>query len=138
MTNWAYVCEQIAAQPAENRLSYVHMVEPRFDENLSEEAKLESLGAGKTVVKNSAGYSLAPFSKILKGAGIKFIAAGAFKRENAVAPVDSGELDAVVFGRWFISNPDLPKRLAENPYDRNTFYGADPPSKGYVDYPFAA
>jgi 2,4-dienoyl-CoA reductase-like NADH-dependent reductase (Old Yellow Enzyme family) len=31
-THWAYVCEQLAALPKENRLSYVHMVEPRFDE----------------------------------------------------------------------------------------------------------
>lgn len=31
-SHWAYVCEQIAAMPKENRVSYVHMVEPRFDE----------------------------------------------------------------------------------------------------------
>lgn len=30
--HWAYVCEKIATMPKENRLSYVHMVEPRFDE----------------------------------------------------------------------------------------------------------
>src|SRR5450432_555647 len=39
-THWAYLCEKIAAMPKENRLSYVHMVEARFDEVLSEEAKL--------------------------------------------------------------------------------------------------
>lgn len=117
------------------------MVEPRFDEVLSEEAKLDSLGSGKAATK-AASYSLIPFSKILKKAGIKFIAAGSYKRDNAVAPIESEDVDAVAFGRWFIANPDLPRKLAEGleltQYDRNTFYGADPPSKGYVDYPFAS
>jgi 2,4-dienoyl-CoA reductase-like NADH-dependent reductase (Old Yellow Enzyme family) len=43
-------------------------------------------------------------------------------------------------GRHFIANPDLAERLQNgwplNAYDRNTFYGADPPEKGYNDYPF--
>jgi N-ethylmaleimide reductase len=43
----------------------------------------------------------------------------------------------VVFGRYFIANPDLPKRielgLPLNPYDRTTFYGGD--HRGYTDYP---
>lgn len=42
-------------------------------------------------------------------------------------------------GRYFISNPDLPKRIAVDApwtkYDRNTFYSPDP-VKGYTDYPF--
>ncbi|KAI9732075.1 MAG: hypothetical protein M1818_007670 [Claussenomyces sp. TS43310] len=147
MTHWAYVCEQIAAQAAESRLAYVHMVEPRYDEVLSEEAKLESLGAGKTTVKavgagasmNKPEFSLVPFSKILHGAGINVLAAGHYKADNALAPVEAGHLDAVVFGKWFISNPDLPRRLAEGleltQYDRSTFYGAATPSKGYTDYP---
>jgi len=148
MKHWAYVCEQIASQPAENRVAYVHMVEPRFDEELSETAKLESLGSGKTIVKavgagasdNAAEFTLIPFSKTLHKAGIKFLAAGSYNRDNAVAPLEAGWLDAVVFGRWFIANPDLPRRLAEglelNQYDRSTFYGAEPPSHGYTDYPF--
>ncbi|KAI1170503.1 NADH:flavin oxidoreductase/NADH oxidase family protein-like protein [Nemania sp. FL0916] len=45
----------------------------------------------------------------------------------------------VVFGRQFISNPDLVYRIKEglelNPYDRNTFY--TPSSAGYVDYAFS-
>jgi 2,4-dienoyl-CoA reductase-like NADH-dependent reductase (Old Yellow Enzyme family) len=42
-------------------------------------------------------------------------------------------------GRYFISNPDLPKRIAVDapwtPYDRDTFYSPDI-EKGYTDYPF--
>lgn len=133
--HWAYLCEQLAALPKENRLSYVHMVEPRFDEVLDESAKLGTLEK-ETSNKNS----LVPFREILAKGGIQFLAAGSFNRDNAAPKVDSGDADAIVFGRWYIANPDLPKRLAEglelNPYDRTTFYGADPPSKGYVDYPF--
>ena len=68
------------------------------------------------------------------------MSAGNFNRDNSVPKIESGDADAVVFGRSFIANPDLPKRLAEglplNDYDRATFYGADPPEKGYTDYPF--
>jgi len=130
--HWAYVSEQIATLPIESRPAYVHMVEPRFDEELSAEEKLKSL-PGVT-------HSLTPFKRILEKGNIKFFAAGGYDRENAVQKLDANEADAVVFGRHFIANPDLPKRLAEglplNPYDRNSFYGADPPSKGYTDYPF--
>lgn len=112
------------------------MVEPRFDEVLDETAKLDALSS--TTKSAQKVKSLAPFQQTLKAAGVKFLAAGAFNRDNAAPKVDSDAADAVVFGRWFISNPDLPKRLAEglplNPYDRNSFYGGS--EKGYVDYPF--
>ncbi|OQV06645.1 hypothetical protein CLAIMM_11187 [Cladophialophora immunda] len=80
------------------------------------------------------------FPKVLENGGVKFVAAGNFNAENAVPKIESGEADAIIFGRHYIANPDLPRRLAEglplNPYDRSTFYGAEPPSKGYVDYPY--
>jgi N-ethylmaleimide reductase len=48
-----------------------------------------------------------------------------------------GDADAIAFGRYFISNPDLPERLrmgAElTPYHRPTFYGGG--REGYTDYP---
>ena len=123
----------------------MHMVEPRFDEELDEQGKMAALAAySKTPVagtKTGEGVnSLIPFRRILQKAGIKFLAAGGFGRENAEAKVSSGAADAVVMGRWFVSNPDLVRRLREglklNPYDRSTFYGADPPENGYTDYPF--
>lgn len=44
-----------------------------------------------------------------------------------------------VTGRYFISNPDLSKRIALNApwakYNRDTFYTSDP-VVGYTDYPF--
>jgi N-ethylmaleimide reductase len=51
--------------------------------------------------------------------------------------VARGDADAIAFGRFFISNPDLPRRIREaaafTPYDRATFYSRGP--EGYVDYP---
>lgn len=118
-------------------------IEPRFDEVLDEQQKMEALAeytasdgeAKAPVAKNS----LTPFRNILKPAGIKFLAAGSFNRDNATPKLDSDGADLIVFGRYFISNPDLVERLKNgwelNAYDRSTFYGADPPEKGYVDYP---
>jgi 2,4-dienoyl-CoA reductase-like NADH-dependent reductase (Old Yellow Enzyme family) len=112
---------------------------------LDEQAKLEALAAytssknGEAVATKKTN-TLVDFRRILAKGGVKFIAAGGFNRDNAAPKVEDGDADAIIFGRWFIANPDLPKRLAEglelNQYDRTTFYGADPPSKGYVDYPF--
>lgn len=138
--HWAYLCERLAELPEVNRLAYVHMVEPRFDEVLDESAKLSALVDGSADKNVESKPSLVPFRKILQKAGIKFIAAGNFNAANALPKLEGDEADAIIFGRHFLSNPDLPMRLAEgkalNPYDRSTFYGADPPSKGYIDYPF--
>ena len=127
----------------------MHMVEPRFDEELDEEGKMAALAAySKTPVQGfdsgvktgKSVNSLVPFRKMLQKGGVKFLAAGGFGRENTEVKVKSGDADAVVMGRWFVSNPDLVRRLREglplNAYDRSTFYGADPPKKGYTDYPF--
>ncbi|KAF2133021.1 12-oxophytodienoate reductase 1 [Dothidotthia symphoricarpi CBS 119687] len=147
--HWEYLCERIATLPQEERPLYVHMVEPRFDEVLDEQAKMDALSAytksgGKGVEAEATikapGNTLVNFRNVLKEGGVKFLAAGGFNRDNAVPKIESGDADLIIFGRWFIANPDLPKRLFEgsrlNQYDRDTFYGADPPSKGYVDYPF--
>ncbi|HYP70272.1 MAG TPA: alkene reductase [Variovorax sp.] len=48
--------------------------------------------------------------------------------------------DLVAFGKAFISNPDLVRRLREdaplNAWDKSTFYGGG--AKGYIDYPALA
>ena len=55
----------------------------------------------------------------------------------ALAVVESGQADAVAFGKPFISNPDLVRRLRENaelaPFNQKTFYGGG--AEGYTDYP---
>jgi len=130
--HWQVLCSKIADLPAESRPAYVHMVEPRFDEVLDETSKIDSLSVEKP--------SLDLFRPVLKKGGVAFLAAGNFNGQNAGPKLLNDGADAVVFGRWFISNPDLPRRLKEGlpltAYDRSTFYGAEPPEKGYTDYPF--
>lgn len=66
------------------------------------------------------------------------VGSSSFTPEAADQAIREGTYDAVAFGRFFISNPDLPRRLSEgrslNVYDTNTFYIRDD-VKGYVDYP---
>ena len=69
------------------------------------------------------------------------IANEGFNRETAQQVIAAGEADAVSFGKDFISNPDLPRRLQLNvplnPYHAETFYGygLHDPRVGYTDYP---
>lgn len=60
-----------------------------------------------------------------------------YDRGLATDAVAEGRADLVAFGRPFISNPDLVRRLREhaplNAWDSKTFYGGG--DKGYVDYP---
>jgi len=145
-SHWIYLCEQLAGLSQEHRPVYVHSVEPRFDEVLDEKAKMDALsayGQNKDVEAEATrkiGHSLTHFRRVLSRGNIKFFAAGAYTRDNAVPTLEADDADAIVMGRWFIANPDLPRRLADglplNKYDRDTFYGANPPQKGYTDYPF--
>ncbi|KAI2619140.1 12-oxophytodienoate reductase 1 [Hypoxylon sp. NC1633] len=135
LDHWSYLCEQLAILPVGQRPVYVHMVEPRFDEILDEQRKIDSLAHDD----KETNISLLPFRNIIQNAGILFLSAGCFSWENAVPKLESGATDLVCFGRWFISNPDLPQKLADGiaftKYDRSTFYSAEPPEKGYTDYP---
>ena len=61
-------------------------------------------------------------------------------RAEAQASLDSGDADAVAFGKLFIANPDLPARFsADAPLNEpqpSTFYAPGP--EGYIDYPALA
>ncbi len=102
-------------------LAYLHLVEPRVSGN-------------ETVDDPNSELSVEYFRPIFKG---KLITAGGYDRDRGNAVLASGKADLVAYGRLFISNPDLPQRLALNthlnPYDRSTFYGGD--ERGYTDYP---
>jgi len=59
-----------------------------------------------------------------------------YTRKRAEQALTEGRADAVAFGRAFISNPDLVRRLKAGAvlqeWDASTFYGSG--SAGYVDY----
>ena len=96
------------------------------------------------VVEGSTGgpRDFAPFDfdalrKLWPGA---WIVNNGFTREMALDTVASGRADAVSFGKPFISNPDLARRLRENAelaaWNQKTFYGGG--AEGYTDYPALA
>jgi N-ethylmaleimide reductase len=66
-----------------------------------------------------------------------FIVNNGFDGTEGQAIVASGKADAVAFGRPFIANPDLVRRLREskplNPLNPDTLYGGG--AEGYTDYP---
>jgi N-ethylmaleimide reductase len=104
-------------------LAYLHFVEPR------------SSGAGRAEVNHQNVPSAMELYRPL-WSGV-LMSAGGFTGETADAAISAGHADAIAFGRIFISNPDLPRRLREGfpltPYNRATFYGGD--VAGYTDYP---
>jgi 2,4-dienoyl-CoA reductase-like NADH-dependent reductase (Old Yellow Enzyme family) len=69
--------------------------------------------------------------------GRVYIANEKFTYEAAERAVESGEADAVAFGKLFIANPDLPTRFALhaplNEPKVSEFYSGG--AKGYTDYP---
>ncbi len=72
--------------------------------------------------------------------GGTYIANEGFDKEKAEAVLAAGEADAVAFGKAFIANPDLVRRIAFNaplnPWQPATFYSQGP--EGYTDYPEVA
>jgi N-ethylmaleimide reductase len=61
---------------------------------------------------------------------------GGYTPERAAGALRTGSADMVGFGRNFIANPDLPRRLREGlpltQPDTTTFFGGD--ARGYTDY----
>jgi len=111
----------VAGRMSEFPLAYLHLIEPRVQGT-------ELTGEGQGVV---ASEELRP---IFMG---KLIAAGGFEPESAENAVSNGIVDAVAFGRRFVANPDLPRRIREGlplaDHDRSTFYTFG--ARGYTDYP---
>ncbi|KAI8711928.1 Oxidored-FMN domain-containing protein [Fusarium sp. LHS14.1] len=110
----------------ELRLSYLHLIESRVVNNMDCEKK-EGL----------------EFAFGIWGNQSPILVAGGFNSESARKAVDQEYRDhntLVVFGRYFVSTPDLVFRIKEgiamNRYDRSTFY-TPVETKGYTDYPFS-
>lgn len=108
------------------KLAYLHVIESRVSGYIDAEG-----GESNDFVHNAWGRN----SPVL--------VAGGFKPARAKSFIDEEHKNdevAIVFGRYFLSNPDLPYRLKNglelNPYNRDTFYNAESPI-GYIDYPFS-
>jgi N-ethylmaleimide reductase len=103
------------------KLAYLHVIEPRVK-------------GGEVIAEGQGPVAAQQLSKVFRG---PIIAAGGFEPGTAEATVVNGDASLIAFGRHFIANPDLPKRielgLPLNRYDRSTFYAFD--ARGYTDYP---
>ena len=66
-----------------------------------------------------------------------YVANGGFDGPGGERAIAEGRADAIAYGRTFLANPDLPKRLEHraplNEPDQATFYGGT--ERGYIDYP---
>lgn len=113
--------EYFTVQLNQYDLAYLHIIEPRVVANDEPVEGMEAVASKK----------LRP---IYKGT---IIAAGGFNRDSAEAILQSGDADLVAFGRAYVSNPDLVRRLRDGLLltkpDRGTFYTGG--IKGYIDYP---
>lgn len=92
-------------------LAYLLLTEPRWS------------GKADHDVSNDTGFSKPlsnhKYRQIFTGT---LMAAGGFTPFTAAAAIRDGTYDLVAFGRWFLSNPDLPERIRTgsslNIYDR--------------------
>ena len=120
-SNPAELFDYVTDQLNKIGLAYLHIVEPRVKGNV-------------VLVDGLPPVATERLRNIFNG---RIIAAGGFEPDTADAMIQKGDADLVAFGRHFLSNPDLPKRiqqrLALNDYDRETFYTFD--ARGYTDYP---
>ncbi len=89
---------------------------------------------GDMTGQSAPGFDYAALRRAFAG---PYMANCGYDRGRAMAAVAGGQADLIAFGRAFISNPDLPARLAAdaplNEADTKTFYAGE--EKGYIDYP---
>lgn len=118
--------DYVARELGSRGLAFIHVIEgatggPR---DFKQGDKPFDYAALKAAYTNAGGKGL-------------WIANNGYDRETAIEATESGKADAIAFGKAFISNPDLVKRLKENAElnepNQQTFYGGG--AEGYTDYP---
>ena len=107
-------------------LAYVHVVEG-------------ATGGPRELPERPFDYAALKAAYRQAGGQAAWMVNNGFTKALAEQAVQNGD-DLVAFGKPFISNPDLVRRLRENaplnPPDQATFYGGG--AKGYTDYPLLA
>ncbi|WP_019565234.1 alkene reductase [Agrobacterium sp. 10MFCol1.1] len=117
-----YVAEELGKR----NLAFIHVVEG-------------ATGGPRDFKQGDKPFDYAAFKAAYRNAGGKglWIANNGYDRESAIEAVESGKVDAVAFGKAFIANPDLVRRLKDNAPlnepNQPTFYGGG--AEGYTDYP---
>jgi N-ethylmaleimide reductase len=113
----------VAAELNTMDLAYLHILEPR-------------ISGSEAMADDPGPIATQQLRRIYRGT---IISTGGYEPASAEVAIVDGTADLIAFGRYFVSNPDLPHRIAGNlplaPYDRSTFYTFD--ARGYTDYPAA-
>jgi N-ethylmaleimide reductase len=118
---FTYVVQQLARL----KMAYLHIIEG-------------STGGPRDYVQGDTPFDYAALKAAYRAAGGTgaWMVNNAYDRALADDAVSTGA-DLVAFGRPFIANPDLTRRLRDsaelNAGDRMTYYGGG--AKGYTDYP---
>jgi N-ethylmaleimide reductase len=110
-------------------------------------AKLNSYGLGYLHIvetaqnsKGSSAEDLAMSTHLRTLWKSLYVVNGGYDGPSGEQALQTGHADAVAYGRTFLANPDLPRRLqlgaALNEPDPTTFYGGD--AAGYTSYPALA
>jgi N-ethylmaleimide reductase len=104
------------------RLAYLHLIEARGSE----------IGLTDELHENAVNNAVL-FRSTFNG---PLLSAAAYTPESAAMAIEQKHADAIVFGRFFIANPDLVERIQRNnplnASDRSTFCGGG--EHGYTDY----
>ncbi|QKX59537.1 uncharacterized protein TRUGW13939_06671 [Talaromyces rugulosus] len=126
-------------------VAYVCLTQPRADLLLEEKTKTENMYTAIKEGKVAATIEdlhLRHFLEVLKTTPV--LANGNYNGENCFEEVEKNEVDAISFGRWYISNPDLVEKLRLRKrltkWNMETVYAAmvvaGSESEWYTDYPF--
>ncbi|GHC78511.1 alkene reductase [Limoniibacter endophyticus] len=121
--------EYVVRKLASYDLAYIHLIEG-------------ATGGPRDFRQGEKPFDWDALKKAYRDAGGKaaWMGNNGYDKQLSEKAVEQGDVDLVAFGRLFISNPDLPRRLKEgaalNEPDKKTFYGGG--KEGYIDYPASA
>ena len=118
--------EYVVKQLAPLGLAYIHVIEG-------------ATGGPRELEDRPFDYEALKSAYRKAGGRAAWMVNNGYDKPLAEAAVKEGD-DLVAFGKPFISNPDLVRRLREdaplNAWDKSTFYGGG--EQGYIDYPALA
>lgn len=121
--------EHVVRMLARHPLAYIHVVEG-------------ATGGARDHVQGDSPFDYNALRAAYHAAGGEgaWMVNNGYDKTMAEAAVSEGRADLVAFGKPFIANPDLVRRLRENAPlnegDRKTYYGGG--EQGYTDYPALA
>jgi len=121
--------EHVARKLAAYGLAYVHVIEG-------------ATGGPRDFQQGDEPFDYAAVRHAYQQAGGKgaWMANNNYDADLAERTIETGHADLIAFGKPFIANPDLVRRLREqaplNEPDKATFYGGG--AQGYIDYPALA